>query len=307
MPCSAVVAQNMTFDVLSDEPYMGTNQQLNCMSNLDLFEAYLERWEAQPDGEPFATHAGHLLPVRLSGHSDGRPAMIKIARHIDERIGGQVMRWWDGDGAARIYAYDEVAGVLLMERATGSGNLLNMALEGEDDAATSIVCRTIGRLHAKRPSPSPSDLLPLTHFFKSLASMAQCEGGLMAECAVVAEALLGSQREHVVLHGDAHHNNILDFGERGWLAIDPKRVTGERCYDYVNVLCNPDLKICIDPMRFARQVHVVVDAAGLERHRLLQWVMAHAALSAAWFLEDGERDAANNELAVARLAQQALS
>lgn len=128
----------------------------------------------------------------------------------------------------------------------------------------------------------------------------------MAECSVVASELLGSQREHVVLHGDAHHSNILDFGERGWLAIDPKRVTGERYYDYVNVLCNPDLKTSVDPVRFARQVNIVVSVAGLERRRLLQWVMAHAALSAAWFLEDGDRDEAECELAVARLAQQAL-
>ncbi|GGY90976.1 aminoglycoside phosphotransferase family protein [Pseudoduganella plicata] len=276
------------------------------MSNLTLFDAYLRNWNAEPDGEPFATHSGHLLPVRLDGHPNGRPAMIKIARHVDERIGSQVMRWWDGDGAAHVYAYDEDDGVLLMERATGSAHLLNMALQGEDDAATRIVCRVISRLHAKRPSLPPGELLPLTRFFESLAPMARREGGLMAECSVVADELLGSQRERVVLHGDAHHSNILDFGERGWLAIDPKRVTGERYYDYVGVLCNPDLKTCIDPIRFAKQVDIVVDAARLERRRLLRWVMAHAALSAAWFLEDGERNEADNELAVARLARQAL-
>ncbi|WP_454908525.1 aminoglycoside phosphotransferase family protein [Variovorax gossypii] len=65
------------------------------MSNLTLFNSYLQSWNAQPDGEPFATHAGHLLPVRLDGHPDGRAGMIKIARHIDERVGAQVMRWWD--------------------------------------------------------------------------------------------------------------------------------------------------------------------------------------------------------------------
>lgn len=276
------------------------------MTNLTLFEDYLQRWSAQPDGEPFETHSGHLLPVCLDGHPGGRPAMIKIARHIDEQIGGQVMRWWGGDGAARVYAHDDAAGVLLMERATGPGHLLNMAEEGEDDAATTIICLTIGQLHAKRPSPPPQNLLSLTSFFESLAPMAQREGGLMAECAAVADQLLATQREHVVLHGDAHHSNILDFGQRGWRAIDPKRVTGERCYDYVNVLCNPDLKHCIDPLRFTRQLDIVVSIAKLERHRLLQWVMAHAALSAAWFLEDGDRDEADNELAVARLAQQAL-
>lgn len=232
--------------------------------------------------------------------------MIKIARHIDEQIGGQVMRWWDGDGAARIYAHDDAASVLLMERATGLSHLLNMAQEGEDDSATTIICRTIGQLHAVRHSPPPQNLLSLTSFFQSLAPMARREGGLLAECAAVADRLLASEREHVVLHGDAHHSNILDFGARGWLAIDPKRVTGERCYDYANVLCNPDLKKCVDPMRFTRQVEIVTSIAKLERHRLLQWVMAHAALSAAWFLEDEDRDEADNQLAVARLAQQTL-
>ncbi|UVH59113.1 hypothetical protein NWF24_06800 [Variovorax paradoxus] len=179
------------------------------MSNLTLFDSYLQSWNAQPDGEPFATHAGHLLPVRLDGHPDGRAGMIKIARHIDERVGGQVMRWWDGDGAARVYALDENAGVLLMERATGAGHLLKMALEGDDVAATSIVCRTIGRLHAKRPLPAPNGLLPLTCFFESLAPMARREGGLMAECAVVADELLGTQREW--LRGATPWRSHVDF------------------------------------------------------------------------------------------------
>ena len=41
-------------------------------------------------------------------------------------------------------------------------------------------------------------------------------------------ALAGEPHEIGVLHGDIHHGNILDFGARGWLAIDPKRLQGER-------------------------------------------------------------------------------
>jgi streptomycin 6-kinase len=111
----------------------------------------------------------------------------------------------------------------------------------------------------------------------------------------------------VVLHGDIHHDNILDFGARGWLAIDPKRVIGERGYDYANLLCNPDLPTCHDPVRFNRQIAVIAQAANLARPRLLQWVVAHAGLSAAWFLEDGERQRAAIDLEVARLAQRALA
>jgi streptomycin 6-kinase len=50
--------------------------------------------------------------------------------------------------------------------------------------------------------------------------------------AETAHALLAAPREITVLHGDIHHDNILHFGERGWLAIDPKGLIGERrsCY-----------------------------------------------------------------------------
>jgi streptomycin 6-kinase len=122
---------------------------------------------------------------------------------------------------------------------------------------------------------------------------------------MVADALLSEPREQVVLHGDAHHSNILDFGGRGWLAMIPC-VIGERYYDYANVLCNPDLKTCTDPLRFARQLDLVTGVGGLECQRLLRWVMAQAALSAAWFLEDGGRPQGEKQLAVARLAQLAL-
>ena len=46
--------------------------------------------------------------------------------------------------------------------------------------------------------------------------------------AETAQALLADPRERSVLHGDLHHDNALDFGARGWRAIDPKGLIGER-------------------------------------------------------------------------------
>lgn len=175
------------------------------MSDLKLFDTYLQLWSAQAAGKPFATPSSDLLPVSLPGKSERLQAMIKIPRDLDERIGGQVMQWWDGVGAARVYARAPDSGALLMERASGSKHLLRMALEGKDDAATTYICHALHQLHSNRPSSPPTDLLSLTDFFRSLAPMVQQEGGLMAECAVVASELLRDQREQVVLHGDAHH------------------------------------------------------------------------------------------------------
>lgn len=102
------------------------------------------------------------------------------------------------------------------------------------------------------------------------------------------------------MHGDIHHDNVLDAGPRGWLAIDPKRLVGERGFDYVNIFCNPDRETAISPQRLSRQVSVVAEAAGLDRVRLLKWIVAWASLSAVWILEDGEQP--DLDLAVARLA-----
>ena len=67
-------------------------------------------------------------------------------------------------------------------------------------------------------------------------------GGILARCAEAARALLSEPREVGVLHGDLHHDNVLDFGVRGWLAIDPKRLVGERGFDFANIFTNPDAR-----------------------------------------------------------------
>jgi streptomycin 6-kinase len=109
----------------------------------------------------------------------------------------------------------------------------------------------------------------------------------------------------VVLHGDIHHGNILDFGPRGWLAIDPKHLVGERAFDFVNILRNPNDEVALAPGRFSRQVRVVADAAGLDRTRLLKWTLAFTGLSAAWIL--GDDDQPDQDFAVAELAAAELA
>jgi streptomycin 6-kinase len=117
---------------------------------------------------------------------------------------------------------------------------------------------------------------------------------------LAAQALLADPRDVAVLHGDIHHGNVLDGGERGWLAIDPKGLLGERTFDYVNILRNPDAETALAPGRFDRQVALLAGTASLDRRRLLQWTLAFAGLSAAWQLADGT--AAALDLAVAALA-----
>lgn len=247
-----------------------------------MFDEYLRRWRLIPDGTAVVTRSSRLLPVRV----DGIPAMLKIAVADEEKSAGHLMAWWQGEGAARALAQHGDA--LLLERAEGTTSLLHMALNGDDDEASRIICRVADNLHAPRHQPLP-DLVPLSRWFQELRPAATTHGGILASCAATAEELLSAPREAVVLHGDMHHANVLDFGKRGWLAIDPKGLLGERGFDYAQLFCNPELANAILPTRFQRQLDIVSLAASLERRRLLQWIAAYAGLSAAWFLSDGEK------------------
>ncbi|HSH64021.1 MAG TPA: aminoglycoside phosphotransferase family protein, partial [Methyloceanibacter sp.] len=99
-----------------------------------MFEPYLSRWELVPDGEAIVAHSSRLLPVLYRGEK----TMLKIAVEAEEKRGGLLMLWWDGDDAARVLEHEDDA--LLLERATGTRSLEAMARDGRDDEASRIIC-----------------------------------------------------------------------------------------------------------------------------------------------------------------------
>jgi streptomycin 6-kinase len=247
-----------------------------------MFTNYLNRWRLTPDGEPIMTHSSGLLPVRR----DGVPAMLKIALSEEERAGGLLMSWWNGDGAAKVLARGDDA--ILLERAEGRRSLTEFARQGRDEEACRIICHAVAKLHAPRGEPPPG-LVSLQEWFCELEPAAAKHGGILMKAAATSRLLLASPRDKVVLHGDVHHDNILDFGTRGWLAIDPKGLFGERGFDYANIFPNPDLEAAAAAGSLAPRATTIAEVSGLERTRLLQWALAYAGLRAAWSISDGQK------------------
>jgi len=261
-----------------------------------VFAPYLTRWGLVPDGAPIVTHSSRLLPVRHRG----RPAMLKVAMEAEERAAAQVMIWWAGEGAARVYAHEGDA--LVLERAMRPRSLAAMARTGADDEASRILCAAVARLHARTEAPPPG-LVPLEQWFVPLLEAGTRDGGVIAAAESAARALLAAPQERVVLHGDLHHENVLDGGPRGWLAIDPKRLEGERGFDFANIFRDPDAAVATAPGRLARQLAVISEAAGLEPRRLLQWTLAFAGLSACWIIADGDEPRLDLDVATIAAAE----
>jgi streptomycin 6-kinase len=215
------------------------------------------------------------------------------------------MEWWAGDGAARVLALEGDA--ILLERAMGPASLAVMARDGQDDAAAAILCQVAAGLHAPRDRPLLDSLAPLPIWFRELDPAASARGGIFVKSAAVARELLGDPRDVVVLHGDLHHGNVLDAGERGWIAIDPKGLIGERGFDFANIFHNPTKAIALAPGRLARRIGIVAALAGLERVRLIKWILAYSGLSAVWSLECGEDAHARGAMEIAELAAAELA
>ena len=247
--------------------------------DLTVFRPWLTGWALEPDGEPHQTPSSRLLPV-LRG---GRAAFLKVAMHPEEMRGGAVMAYYAGAGAAEVLVHDDRA--VLLERLDGPRSLAAMARGGDDEAACRILCEVVARLQVRRPGPRPAVLIPLETWFAALWPVAEREGSLYALSAGIARELLVEQGAPAVLHGDIHHGNVLDGGPRGWRAIDPKGLLGDRGYDYANLICNPDAETAL--ANFDRRVEIVSEMSGLARARVLRWLLAYLGLSASWTLSDG--------------------
>lgn len=248
---------------------------------LDLFR----RWNLELDGPELHTATSRLIPVLR----EGAPAMLKLSSVEEERRGMRQMAWWDGGGAARVWGHEE--GALLMERAEDPRGLGPRVAQGDDAAATRILCEVAERLHAPR-SADPPPLEPLGRRFRALRERALvtapvADDAFFAHAWRVAADLLASPRDIVPLHGDLHHGNVLDFGGGTWRAIDPKGVSGERTFDFANIFCNPSASVATTSGRVEALADAIARHASVDRDRLLAWVVAWCGLSAAWTEDDG--------------------
>jgi len=251
--------------------------------------AALARWQLAADGDVRDTPSGAVLFVRRGA----QPLVLKIVGAAgEELLASPAYEYFSGHGAVTLVAQDGRA--LLLERIAPGHALTDMVVAGDDDGATAVLCDVMRALH--RDAPPPAELATVEDWGADLSQDHPAGGplplALVSRAAAVFDELCRSQGPRVCLHGDLHHDNVLRDARRGWLAIDPKGVIGERAYECGAFLRNPT----DDPARFAdptiidRRVRIACERLGLDRARVIGWCFAQAVLSAVWALQDGRTD-----------------
>ena len=266
-------------------------------------QALPERWKVSAPELIAETFSSRIWKV---ARDDGSIAIVKDLKPFDdvadELRGEHFLAWRRGEGAVRLL--DRDGHRMLLEYA-GDRLLSQHLAEHGDDAATAIAAEVMTRLFSPSKDTPPPDLQPLRERFVSLFRAAQTDrdGGrdtLYVEAAAIAERLLADPHAVRPLHGDLHHDNIL-FGQRGWLAIDPKGVIGDPGFDAANMFYNPLDRddLCLDPRRIAHMAEVFGKTLEQSPRAILDHAIAYGCLSAAWHREDKNVADENRELAVA--------
>jgi streptomycin 6-kinase len=228
--------------------------------------------------------------VAPATRADGTRAVLKVSRHVDEtRNEIAALRLWDGDGAARLLASDPAIGALLTERLE-PGTMLVEVAEADDDAATVIAAGILRRLW--RPMTERDGLRPLASwtaaYDRNRHVLSQGADGFPAALFLRADAmlrdLLVSSETPTVLHGDLHHFNVLRAQRAEWLAIDPKGLAGDPCFDVCQFFRNPR-EVALSVNR--RRLDIFCAELDLDRERTKAWCFVHAMLDACWDFEEG--------------------
>ena len=221
-------------------------------------------------------------------HPDFGPVVLKILTPYgaDEEHGFDLMERVAGRGMAQLFARE--TGAALMEYLSGP-TLADRVRGGDDLGAAKIIADVawvIGDAETK-------ELVPLHRHLDALllgdfSSLPQTLHALMHRAQILCVDLL--KGDHLrALHGDLHHDNILNSA-RGWLAIDAKGLVGDPADEFANAFRNPEdcQELACRPDRIMALAQVFATKSGLSAARILQWAVAHCACSLLWSSQNGD-------------------
>lgn len=247
-------------------------------------ETYLQKWELTSEGPVDNLSYNFVLKVTDSNET---PLILKLGvPNFDTRNEMVTLQEYDGNGCAKLLKFDLENGVMLLERLVPRRML-------SDEKDELVVLENYIKVWKaiRRPVPEGTSTPSLTHWFEGLTRYRNAsEGPISLEHVQLAEEffqqVIETSEAPQLLHGDLHHENILYSEEKGWMAIDPKGVTGDPYFDVTSFLIN-QLDTKTDPKSILKlRVDTISDQLGLDRQRLLKASIALGTLYACWAVED---------------------
>lgn len=222
----------------------------------------------------------------MSGSQNNQPVVLKLSLDVEGlRQEAAALRAFAGFGAVNVLVEDD--GLLLLERAI-PGNTLTSCFPARDNEAILIACNVMKRLH-QAPKPEAGTFPCIKDWLMAFNKDWNIPAQYLYKARQLRDFLLATADQPVLLHGDLHHDNILQ-NDHDWLVIDPKGVIGEPAYEAAAFIRNPIPQLLAQEniVNIIRQrITLVSTAINLPRERIFDWCFVQAILAWVWSLEDG--------------------
>ncbi|GHC79915.1 hydroxyurea phosphotransferase [Nocardiopsis terrae] len=266
-----------------------------------------DRWGLRPTGYPMHGAVALAVPVE---RADGRAAVLKL-QPWDEETGGEpaALRAWDGDGAVRLLDHDPRTGAMLLEALDPEQRLERTGI----DEALEVIGALLARLGAHRGPEGVRELGGITRRLAERAAGPAVRERAGAACRARLDRWAGLARELAaepgdrLLHWDLHYGNVLaplpGSGRGRWLAIDPKPLVGDPCFELLPALRNrwEEAGATGDAVRETRRrFDLLTEAAGLDRERARAWTLVRVLQDSLWRMEGGAARIPRVQAAVAQ-------
>jgi len=216
------------------------------------------------------------------------PVVLKIG--FDKTVVEGEMRalkFFNGHAAIELIDHHTDYNALLLQQAV-PGNSLKSLYPLEYDYVMDAYIKTMKKLHNQRLSEHHS--FPYIREWLSAIDQANSDKlpmALLNKAIQLKNNLLTTSKNELLLHGDLHHDNILNNGNE-WIIIDPKGVVGEAefeiaAFDFIHSteLKNSDLRNL-----FNTRIQLISEKSNLDFQRIKDWVFVRLILSASWSMED---------------------
>jgi streptomycin 6-kinase len=221
----------------------------------------------------------------LSGFQGEKPIILKLGLNGDSlKQEAFVLGCFENYGAVKVLGQED--GLLLLERAI-PGTSLKSYFPNKDVESIKIASDAMAKLHQAK-IPTSHNLPHIRDWLSVLDKEWEIPRHYLQEARQLRHTLLQTSGPNVLLHGDLHHDNILQNGD-DWLVIDPKGVIGDKAYEIGAFIRNPmpgllDLDNAPSIIRY-RIAHFAKHLE-LSENRILDWCFIQAVLAWAWALED---------------------
>lgn len=248
-----------------------------------IINTYEKKWSLRVLS-PYDLTYNYIAPVE---RLDGSRAVLKIGYPKDREFQSEIdmLEACNGEGMVRLLMADRANAVILIEEVTPGIPLSTIT---DDSQATKILTSVMRKVW--KPLPNKHHFTNIADWTKALYK--PCDpfpSNFVHKAIPLLEELLKTSASPVLTHADLHHDNILKSDRAEWLAIDPKGIAAEPCYDTTAMIRNPYKLLQAMPDfddLLRNRISVMSNELGFHPERIRRWCFVQTVLSGVWCRDD---------------------